>query len=233
MSAPHVDTIEQLIHRANAAIKKYEDYQVTAGRTLAEFKDRITDKTKDEGAPWSWNWTRFVHQKLDCSYSHAQRLISYVYKDDPDAAVAAERKTNATRERERRQRQKDSHTCENVEVETAAPVEQMTVPEPPEATESVQHEVIEANLLRALDRLHGLITDCRIADVVRPALKRHGPILTTARLLVFEDSSVPWQPGNGPSRKLSSTPSATPARAIKSPSRRSRRWSPDSSSTTT
>ena len=46
----HQEAIEQLTHRANVLMKQAEDRQISAGRVLAELKERITNKDSDEGS---------------------------------------------------------------------------------------------------------------------------------------------------------------------------------------
>lgn len=98
----HVETIEQLVQRARAAINKHEQYGVTAGVVLVELRARITDKDSGEGEEYKWSWPSFVMQTdlgkgargEPVGVRQANRLISYVEdpeKHEEDKAASRER----------------------------------------------------------------------------------------------------------------------------------------------
>jgi hypothetical protein len=112
------DTIDGLTERAKKHLKQASDYQtkadnatLAAGKALQELKARITDRTNAEGEAWGHSWRKFVQTelKVECSYSHTQRLIGYVESKNPVAALAEYRKQDAANKRERRA----SQTSEN------------------------------------------------------------------------------------------------------------------------
>jgi hypothetical protein len=108
----YIETIEQLTHRVNVQIKKIEDGQISAARNLEELKKRVQDKNSDEGEPWHWSWHRFALCELEFSYQHAQRLIGYLKKDDPVAAVQADREAAKVRMANSRAAQKFANVRE-------------------------------------------------------------------------------------------------------------------------
>jgi hypothetical protein len=101
MSAP-VETIEALTNRARAAMKKTDEYQITAGVVLTELKQRISNKESNEGEPWGWSFKFYIQKELKKSYSHAQRLIGIVANPQAEAELKRQRAERAQAEKERR-----------------------------------------------------------------------------------------------------------------------------------
>jgi hypothetical protein len=120
-----IEPLDQLIRRANVDMKQADDLQLKAGRTLQELKDRITERASLEGQEWGWNWRGFVQAKLDKSYSHVQRLISFVNSADPEKAVADYRQKDAAKAKERRQSQTSENDTGKVERPASTEEEQL------------------------------------------------------------------------------------------------------------
>lgn len=86
-----METIEQLTLRANGLMKRIEDHQVSAGRVLAELKERISNKSSEEGAEWHHSWRQFALRMLERSYKSANKLIAVAKAPDPNGAMANHR----------------------------------------------------------------------------------------------------------------------------------------------
>lgn len=104
----HCEPISQLVFRARALIKSGDDKLVSAGVVLAELKERVTDRSTDEGKEWHWAWRRFVEQndlgvtRKDgpISVNYANRLIGYAGSPEK---VEERRKTEGDRIRKKRE----------------------------------------------------------------------------------------------------------------------------------
>jgi hypothetical protein len=143
-----IEPLDQLIRRAKVDMKQADDLQLRAGRTLRELKDRITERASPEGQEWGWNWRGFVEAKLDKSYSHVQRLISYVNSADPEKAVADYRQKDAAKAKERRQSQTSENDTSKVETPASTEEEQLA------ALERAWHQASLKVRLRFLAKVH-------------------------------------------------------------------------------
>jgi hypothetical protein len=122
------EPLDVVLGKMRVSAKRGVDHLIAFGQYAAEIKQRITDRSTDEGQPWSWCWKRFWTEERLCHLPNVgerqvRRLIQFVESENPELAIEQHRAKQAQQKREARAERRRSTPSAEMPTEPTPMVE--------------------------------------------------------------------------------------------------------------
>ena len=108
-----VEPLDVVAGKIKQALKKSDNYVLTAGKLLLEAKERV-----QSGEAGKITWKSWIDKNLGCSYRHSNRLIGYA-KDPQKIEAHREHTRRDIAKRREKERESGTNVCPTSEETTA------------------------------------------------------------------------------------------------------------------